>query len=344
MFGSDNQAPAHPSVLQAMVHANAGSAPSYGADPWSDRARELIAATFETDDLDIYFVATGGAANGLALSQLVRPWGAVVCAPDAHIIADEGSGPELFTGGARLLPVGGPGTMIGPQELDAVHAAHPASFVHGMQPRAVSLTNLTETGRAWDPAQLASTCARAHDHGWSVHVDGARFGNAVVAAGASPAALSWQAGVDALSFGLTKTGAAMAEAVILFGAARTDPSLPYARKRAGQLISKHRFLAAQFVAMLQDGLWLRLAADANAIAAELAQIFTQAGIELVFETPGTARGNEVFARLDPQAQAALTSAGVSFYPWLPGGPGCCRFVAGWTSTDEHVRTLARALI
>ncbi len=221
--------------------------------------------------------------------------------------------------------------------------AHPASFVHGMQPRAVSLTNLTETGRAWAPDQLARTCERAHEHGWSVHVDGARFGNAVAASGASPAALSWRAGVDALSFGLTKTGAVMAEAVLLFGKARHDPSLPYARKRAGQLISKHRFLSAQFVAMLQDGLWLRLAAQANAIAEELATVLTAAGVELVFESPDTARGNEVFARLDPAAQAALTDVGVSFYPWLPGGPGCCRFVAGWTSTADQVRAVARAL-
>jgi threonine aldolase len=342
MFGSDNQAPAHPAVLAAMAAANTGRMGSYGADDWTRRARALVADAFATDDFDLYLVATGGAANGLALSALCPPWGAVVCAPDAHIVVDEGTGPALFTGGAHLLTTGQAGAILTPELIAAVAGSHDPAFVHGHQPRALSLTNLAENGRAIGPARLAALAAAAKAQGWGVHVDGARFGNAVAATGASAAALSWQAGVDVLSLGLTKGGGAIAEALLVFGQARTA-ALPFLRKRAGQLVSKHRFLAAQVVALLEDGLWLRLAAHANGCAARLSAILARAGIPQLFTGEGDGQGNEVFALLTGAQQAALAAAEVGFYPWPVGGPGTVRLVTSWCTTDDEIAAVARAL-
>lgn len=342
MFGSDNQAPAHPAVLGAVMAANTGRTGSYGDDAWTRRAEELVREAFETRDLDLYLVATGGAANGLALSVLCPPWGSVVCAPDAHVLVDEGTGPALFTGGAALMPAGRAGEILTVADLDAVAVAHDPAFVHGLQPRALTLTNLTETGRAIGPERLAGLCAAARRHGWGVHVDGARFANALAATGARPAALSWEAGVDVLSLGLTKGGAMMAEAVVVFGQARST-ALPYLRKRAGQLVSKHRFLSAQLVAMLDGGLWLELARRANERAAELAAVLVQHGAELLYGHSGDGRGNELFARVPPALQARLVQAGAGFFPWSAGGVDVVRFVTSWDTPADAIRALGHAL-
>lgn len=338
MFGSDNQAGAHPVVMAAVAEANAGRAGSYGADPWTARARAAIAATFETDDFDVYPVATGGAANGLALSLLCPSWAAVVCHAEGHVACDEGTGPELFTGGARLIPVGEATGRLTPDLLDSVARRHDPGFVHGIQPRVISVTNLSETGQAYGAGETAALCAAAKAHGWGVHLDGARLANAIAGTGASPADLTWRAGVDVLCLGLTKTGAMMAEAVIVFGAAR-DPSLAYRQKRAGQLVSKQRFLSAQIAALLEGDLWLELAGHANSIAAGLAKALQAAGVRLVVQPDG----NEVFASLTAPQAAALSLAGVTCYPWPSLGPGVHRFVAGWTSTVDDVALVQRAL-
>ncbi|MCU0882201.1 MAG: beta-eliminating lyase-related protein, partial [Hyphomonadaceae bacterium] len=206
------------------------------------------------------------------------------------------------------------------------------------QPRAISFTNLSETGQAYGAEETAALCAAAGARGWGVHLDGARLANAVAATGAAPADLTWRAGVDVLCLGLTKTGAMMAEAVIVFGAAR-DASMAYRQKRAGQLVSKQRYLSAQIAALLEGGLWLELAAHANAMATGLASALQAAGVTLAVQPDG----NEVFAVLSVQQAAALASQGVTCYPWHSLGSGVYRFVAGWTSTPEDVALVQRTL-
>jgi threonine aldolase len=338
MFGSDNQAPAHPRVLEAMLAANEGRCGSYGDDPWTVRALDLLYGVFETRDLDAYFVGTGGAANGLALSALCPPWAAILAHPHAHVLEDEGNGPEFFTSGSRLVALGSTGLLVQPKDVEAAAVRHSPDFVHGLQPRAVTLTNLSETGQTYSPDHLRAISAVCKKQGWALHVDGARFANAVVGAGASAAELSWAAGVDALSFGLTKNGAVAAEILILFGTSRTQAAA-YLRKRAGQLFSKHRFLSAQAVAMLEGDLWLELAGHANQMAHDLGAGFERAGASLA----APVMGNEVFIRLDPSKVSALQAAGVSFYPWATLGGDVYRFVASWQTTTESVDTVARAL-
>jgi threonine aldolase len=325
MYGSDNQAPVHPAVMAALAAANDGAMPSYGADPWTIRAEALARQLFETEDLDIVFVATGGAANGLALSVLCPAWAAVLAHGDAHIIADEGAGPEFFTGGARMIGLAADAPRLTSEHLRAAASHYTKAFVHGPQPRAVSITNLAENGLAWRPAQIAALAEVCKAEGWGLHMDGARFANAVAGTGARPAELTWRAGVDALSFGLTKNGAMACEAVVLFGKARSE-AMPYLRKRAGQLFSKHRYLSAQFVAMVEDGLWLRLAEGANASARALAETLVADGATLLHAVDG----NEVFARLSDAHQARLSAEGIGFFPWAAMGEGACRFVARWS--------------
>ncbi len=338
MFGSDNQAPAHPRVLEAMLAANEGRCGSYGDDPWTARALDLLYAVFETRDLDAYFVGTGGAANGLALSALCPPWAAILAHPHAHVLEDEGNGPEFFTSGSRLVALGSTGLLVQPEDVEAAGTRHSPDFVHGLQPRAVTLTNLSETGQTYSPDHLRAISAVCKKQGWALHVDGARFANAVVGTGASAAELSWRAGVDALSFGLTKNGAVAAEILILFGAARS-PAAAYLRKRAGQLFSKHRYLTAQAVAMLEGDLWLELAGHANQMAHDLGERFERAGASLA----APVMGNEVFVRLNASKVSALQAAGVSFYPWATLGEDVYRFVASWQTTTEAVDTVASAL-
>jgi threonine aldolase len=337
-FGSDNWAGAHPAVMDALAAANDGLAPAYGNDPLTQRAIEAVQGAFETD-CAVLFVATGTAANGLALSALTPPYGAVICQEAAHVAVDEGNAIGLFGGGARLLPLAGDADgKLTPADLEAAARAHSPANVHGLQPRVVSLTNLTESGTLYRPEEIAALAAVCRAEGWALHLDGARLANALAATGASPADMTWRAGVDALSLGLTKTGALCAEAVVLFGeAGRT--ALPYLRKRAGHLFSKHRVLAAQVCALMDGGLWLRLAAHSNAIAAQLARALEADGAVLAF--PGQA--NEVFARLSPAQAGKLASAGIGFYAWPDPRGDVYRFVASWASTPDDVARVSAAL-
>ena len=337
-FGSDNQAPAHPAALAALVAANEGRAGSYGADPWTARATAVLRETFEKPDLAVAFVAGGQAANGLALSLLAPGWAAVVAHAHAHILEDEGTGPEFFTGGSRLIGLDGAHGKVTPDAVWAAAARYPAGFVHGVQPRCLSLTNATESGTIYRPDEIAALCASARANGWGVHMDGARFANAVAGSGASPADLSLRSGVDILSLGLTKTGGLICEMVVVFDPARLGP-LPYLQKRAGQLASKQRFLAAPTAAMLEGGLWLELAGHANAIARELAAVLTAAGCSILHPV----QANEVFARVSTTQADALRAGGVTFYDWPQDGPGAVRFVASWASTDADVEAVRLAL-
>jgi threonine aldolase len=340
MFGSDNQSPAHPKVLQAIMEANEGRMGSYGDDVWTARAKALIGETFETDDLDIYFVATGGAANGLALSALCPSWGAVLTHEQSHLLHDEGTGPEFFTAGARIIGLGHDEPKLSPQALTQAGQRFSAANVHGLQPQLVSIANLSESGLVYSADEIRALASVCQAHHWFLHMDGARFGNAVVADGSSPADLSWRAGVHTLSFGLTKTGGLACEAVIMFGQARRQ-TLAYQRKRAGQLISKHRLFSAQFVAMLEDGLWLELSRHANEMAQELARAFARLKLNVVYP----ARGNEVFVALTRAQSHALNEAGLGHYPWQAASiPDVYRFVTSWQTSLADIERLGEALL
>lgn len=333
-FTSDTEAPAHPALLAALAKVNHGPAASYGADAATTRVTTRLAEVFETE-VSVFLATSGTAANALALSVLCPPDGAILCHREAHIERDERGAPEFFTGGAKLRLLPGDHGRIDMAALEAELAARDPSFVHETPAQCLSLTNLTECGATYTPEALAARIAPAKAAGLTVHLDGARFANAVVSLNASPADLSWRAGVDALCFGATKNGALACEAIVLFGAARTRFDALCARaKRAGHMPAKMRFLAAQMEALLADDLWLALARDANAAAARLAATLCAAhGARLAHPV----EGNEVFVALPQEAVARLRAAGAAFYPW-PGG--LWRFVCAWTTTAEEIEALA----
>jgi threonine aldolase len=315
-FASDNVAGAAPEILAALsAAAGAGAAPSYGADPWTARVEALLKETFATD-LVAHPVATGTAANALALATATPAWGAVYCHAGSHVMMDECGAPEFFAGGAKLVGLDGADGKITAAHLDAALARGGKGVVHHVQPAAVSITQATEAGTTYRPEEVRAIAEVTHRHGLVLHMDGARFANSVAWLGCDPADVTWRAGVDVLSFGATKNGAMAAEAVVFF---RGDLAETFAlrRKRAGHLFSKMRFLSAQLEAYLTDGLWLRLARHANAMAARLAKgLAVVPGVTLAHPV----EANEVFAVLPEAMIAGLRAAGFVFYSW-PGEAG-----------------------
>ncbi len=333
-FTSDNAAPACPEILAALAACNAGPAASYGADPITARFREKIAAMFG-DAAVAHPVATGTAANALALATLVHPYGAVICAEEAHIATDECGAPEFYTGGAKLMPLPSPDGKIRPAQIEAAMARALDGGVHHVLPEAVSITQATEWGTVYSPAEIAAISDVCRGHGLALHMDGARFANAVAHLGCSPAAIGADAGVDVLSFGATKNGALAAEAVIFF---RPELAAGFERrrKRAGQLWSKMRFLSAQLDAYLAEALWLRNAAHANAMAQRLADGLAALPEAQVLQN---VQANEVFVALPEARVQALEAAGARFYRWIEV-PGVrhpvIRLVTSFATTDEEV--------
>ena len=341
-FRSDNASAAAPEILAALVAANEGAAAAYGDDEWTAALAPRFAEIFERE-VSVYPVATGTAANALALSALCPPGGVVYCHMDAHVRVDEAGAPELFTGGARLVGLQGDGGKLAPGTLaDALAAATPHG-PHNMAPAVLSVSQSTEFGRLYTPAEVAALTEVARGYGLAVHMDGARFANAVAATAAAAADLTWRSGVDALSFGATKNGALMAEAVVIFDTDRVD-DFERKRKRAGQLLSKMRFVSAQLEAYVDDGLWLRLARHANVQASRLAAgLAALPGVELLIP----AEANEVFARLPAAAAEALAERGYRFHPWSHSlGAGAVRLVAAWdtdpATVDRLLETAAAA--
>ncbi len=334
-FSSDTAAPAHPAILEALGEANSGPAPSYGADKWTAAAKTTLIEVFETD-LDMWLVSSGTAANALALSLICSPHGAIACHEEAHIERDERGAPEFYTGGAKLSLLPGAHAKIDLAALKARLDASRPAFVHEVPICALSLSNLTESGTAYSAAEIAERADLARAHGL-VHLDGARFANALVMTGATPAELSWKAGVNIMSFGATKNGAIGCEAILLFGEARKfAPDLMARAKRAGHMPPKMRFLGAQMAAYLKDGLWLDLARQANGAARRLADVLVAAGGALAHPVDG----NEVFCRLPPALSQRLSAAGATFDPWLDGSS---RFVCSWATPEGDVDALAQAL-
>ncbi len=337
-FASDTTAPAHPSVIEAMMAVNSGDAPSYGADAVTNRVRDLLRDVFETDDFDFWMCASGTASNALALSVMCSSIGAIACHEEAHIERDERGAPEFFTGGAKLRLLPGDGAQIDESALRDAFARNDPSFVHETPLETLSLTNLTECGTAYTAATIEHYAALAKAVGLNVHLDGARLANALISTGATPAQMSWQAGVDVLTLGLTKTGAIGCEIIVLFGEMRSRfEDLKARAKRSGHMPPKMRYLAAQAEAMLKQGLWLKLAEDANRKARDLSNLLcAKPGVSLAYPT----QGNEVFAILPVEIEAAIQRAGVKCYPW-PGGS--YRFVCSWATAEADLDAM-RALL
>jgi threonine aldolase len=328
-FFSDNAAAAHPAVIQAIIAANTLDT-AYDGDAWSARLDGAFSEVFERDVRSLW-VTTGTAANCLALGALCPPYRGIICHRDAHIEVDEAGAPGFFTGGAKLMLLDGPGAKLTAEAVeDSIGLIR--KDVHQVQPATLSITNATEYGLVYTADQVSALGETARRHGLSFHMDGARFANAIVSTGNSPADLTWRAGVDALSFGFVKNGGLNAEALILFKTELAD-EIAVRRKRAGHLLSKGRFLAAQVLAMLENDLWLDNARAANSAARSIAEA---AGNRLVYPV----EANEIFVRATAEEAASLRSAGFDFYDW---GPGEIRLVTSWDQSGEPIERLAAAI-
>ncbi len=336
-FASDNWAGAAPEIIEAIARANDGAAPAYGGDDLTRRVEARFCEIFERD-CSVYFVATGGAANGLALSVMTPPYGMIVCHEESHIQMDECAGPEFFTGGAKLLPIAGHAGKLTPDAVTNALRGFPHRPPHGAPASVLSLTQATECGAVYSASELKALCDTTHQAGLSVHLDGARFANAVVATGASPAALSCGAGVDVLCFGGTKNGCLAAEAVIFFDREKAK-DFEFRRKRAGHLWSKMRFIAAQFDAYLHDDLWLTLAAHANTMAKKLSEGLAPIdGVEISYPT----EINEVFVTFPDGLAEKLKEKGATFYPWVtpgdPAGGKMQRLITSFRTSAQEVQS------
>jgi len=330
-FASDNYAGICPEALAALAEANAGHAPSYGDDRWTAEAADLIRQAFACD-CEVFFAFNGTAANSLALSSLCQSYHSIVCHETAHVETDECGAPEFFSNGTKVLTAGGAHGKLAPDAVEQV--VRRRADIHYPKPRVVSLTEPTELGTLYTPAELAALGAGARALGLRVHMDGARFANAVAALGVRPRALTRDAGVDVLCLGGTKNGMAVGEAVVFFDRALAH-EFDYRCKQAGQLASKMRFLAAPWAGMLRDGAWLRNARHANAMAAELERRLRDVpGIEVLHPR----QVNSVFVKLPAGAAHALRARGWRFYDFI--GAGGARLMCAWDTAEEDVAAFA----
>ncbi len=333
-FKSDNTAPAAPEIMAALARVNEGVAGNYGDDHVTDRLKAKLSALFEKEVV-VFPVATGTAANALSLAHLTPPHGAIFCHEGAHIHVDECGAPEFFNQGAKLVPLKGASGKVTPDAVKAAFALHQRGVVHHAQPATISITQATEFGTCYTLAEIEALARFAKAEHLALHMDGARLANAIAHLKCTPAGATWKAGVDALSFGFTKNGAIAAEAIVFFDPERAA-DMAYRRKRSGHLFSKMRFLSAQIEAMLDNGLWLKLAGHANAMAARLADGLRTVPV-LALDQPVEA--NELFVRLPSvSAQKALESAGAKFYEWEPPieGRPLIRLVCAFSTTPAEV--------
>jgi threonine aldolase len=338
-FTSDNVTPASPAIMAALEAANHAEVASYGADPLTQQLQAVVGEVFETDVV-VFPVATGTAANALALAQLTPPYGGIYCHETAHIVTDECGAPEFYSGGAKLLGLPGADGKIAVADIAAGVRLAADMGVHHVKPAAVSLTQATEWGTVYHPDEIAAIAALATRERLGLHMDGARFANAVAHLGCTPGELTWRAGVDVLSLGATKNGALCAEAVVFFNRALAR-DFERRRKQSGHLWSKLRFLSAQLLAYLRDDLWLANAAHANAMAAALA-----AGLEALpnVRLLQAVQANEVFLSLPEPLVAALEAANFGFYRWpAPAAPGVAiRLVCSYATARADVDALVAA--
>ncbi len=331
LFTSDNVTSACPEVMDAVIAANSGIAESYGDDQWSSRLQTKLSEIFETDVI-VFPAVTGTASNALALSVLTPVFGKIYCHELSHINTDECGAPEFFTGGAKLIPMRSSNGRI--DAIDLSQTIRGAGNVHAPQPAAVSITQSCETGTVYQIDEIMAISKTAHIHGMSVHMDGARFANAIDSLGISPAEMTWKSGVDVLTLGGTKNGCLAAEVVVFF-----KPELvgdfPFLHKRSGQLLSKMRFISSQLEAYLSDDVWLRNAHHANAMAKILSEgLDAFSNIELAYPT----QSNEVFVHLPRELIDDLNNAGYDINEEELDGKAV-RFVTAWNSELKDVEQL-----
>lgn len=331
-FRSDNCGAVAPELLEALVTANAGTALGYGGDALTATLQTRFTELFEAP-VQVFPVPTGTAANALALAAAATPFGAVYCSPEAHVYTSECNATGFFGGGTKLVPIAGEHGKVSAAALEAAIAAAGVGLAHKSQPAAVNLVQATDRGAVYALDEVAAVSQIAHAHGLRVHMDGARFANAVARLGCTPAQASWRSGIDVLSFGVTKNGGLMADAIVVFTpAAAAD--LGFHLRRAGLVWSKMRFASAQILAYVADELWLRLAGRANAAATELAaQLEALAGVELV----APVEANELFVEMAPAALSGLEAEGILFYR---RGPRLARFVCRWDTSASDISALA----
>jgi len=339
-FGSDNQTGASSKVLEMIKEANDGYTHSYGDDKWTERAVDELKDVFECD-LETYFVATGTAANTLALSCLVQPWEQILCHRHSHIFVDESTAVEQITGGARLMPISNGANKITPEQIKNYLNDSGTDVPHNPQAKAISISQASEAGLVYTAEELKAICDTAKEHGLKVHMDGARFANAVAALDCTPAELSWKTGIDVLSLGATKCGALCAEAVIFFNKELAETFFQR-RKRAGHLVSKGRMFGAQFIGWLKNGHWLELAKHSNTHAAKLSEeLSTFEELRLVWPV----NANELFLVMHKDLFEFLQKAGAEFHEWytdaLPSdieiqqNETFVRLVTSFTTQDKH---------
>jgi len=335
-FASDNSGPVHPKVMAALNEANQGYQMAYGADTLMNEVRDRIRGIFEAPGAAVYLVATGTAANSLALATLSNPWDTVFCSPVAHIHEDECNAPEFYSG-AKLTLVPG-GDKMEPEALRRSIQAEETRGVHGPQRGPVSITQVTERGSVYSLAELRALCGVAGEYGLPVHLDGARFTNALVALNCSPAEMTWKAGVDAVSFGGTKNGLMGVEAVVFFDESKAW-EFELRRKRGAHLFSKHRYLSAQMAAYLKDDLWLNLARQANENCARVADGLRAKGASFLHEP----QANMIFAQFSRTRHRQLHDAGAVYHLWgaeLEGADEdellACRLVCDWSLSGDEI--------
>ena len=334
-FCSDNATGVSPEILAAIAAANCGAVMSYGDDEYTQRLQVKFSDLFETS-VTVFPVATGSAANALALAVMTPPYGAVYCHAESHINVDECGAPEFFTGGGKLVTVTGNHAKIEAETLGKMLDRAGAGVVHHVQPAAVSITQATEAGTVYNPAEISQISEVVRAHNLHLHMDGARFANAVVSLGCSPADVTWRAGVDILSFGATKNGAMGAEAVVFFNL-ELAKTFPFYRKRGGHLFSKMRFLSAQLEAYITDDLWLKNAAHANNMAAKLAQGL--AGVEGA-KFCHRVEANEIFIQLPESVITSVLAEGFLFYRW---DKCTVRLVTAFNTLEADIIALVEAV-
>jgi threonine aldolase len=326
-FSSDNVAPICPEARAALQEANADYAPSYGEDRWTAQACDRVREIFETD-CDVYFVFTGTAANALSLAQLCKSFQSVICHQHAHIQTDECGAPEFFTGGSKLLLVDGADGKLDIGQVEALLARH--NELHSHKPGAISIAQATEFGTVYRRDEIAAIADLARKHELFLHMDGARFANAIALLNCAPKAITWEVGVDALCFGGTKNGAAVGELAIFFDK-KISREFGYRAKQAGQLGSKMRFLAAQWLGLLTGDAWLRNAQHANDGARRLAgRLRKEAGIESVFPV----EANAVFVSMHERLASGLHARGWRFYKFIE--PNVYRLMCSWATTERDI--------
>ncbi len=334
-FASDNYAGACPEAMKWLIEANnSGHEPAYGEDRWTLRVCDAIRDLFETD-CEVFFVFNGTAANSLALSALCQSYHSVICHEVAHIETDECGGPEFFSKGSKLLTAPGPNGKLTPQSIEAIVTRR--SDIHYPRPRVISITQSTEVGTVYQIDEIRAITDAAHRHGLTVHMDGARFANAVATLDTHPADITWRSGVDVLCFGGTKNGLPVGEAVVFFKRELAE-EFAYRVKQAGQLASKMRFISAPWLGLLENDVWLRNARHANAMAQRLHNALRKIPqVEILFPS----ESNAVFATLPQSAADQLRANGWRFYQFI--GAGGCRFMCSWDTTPDMVDKLAAAI-